>query len=72
LLTIQLTRGENWREPSEILDRRECATNSIEAAASEAWAWLVQSQKHTPERGATHYRVIGLDDLLVGGPEHNE
>ena len=72
LLTIQVTRGESWREPSEIIDSRECSTDSIEAAASEAWAWLVQVQRNTPARGVTHFRVIGPDDLLIGGPERNE
>jgi hypothetical protein len=69
VLMIQLTRGESWREPCEIVDSRECSTDSIDAAAGEARAWLVQTQQHTPERGVTRYRVIGPDDLLIGGPE---
>jgi hypothetical protein len=72
LLTIELTRGHSWREPAEILDRRECATKSVEAAAAEAWAWLVETQKHAPARGATHYRVIGPNELAIGGPTESE
>ena len=67
--TIELTRGESWREPAEIIDRRECATTSVEAATAEAWVWLVETQRHAPERGATHYRVIGeRQEIIVGGP----
>jgi hypothetical protein len=61
--TIELTRGESWREPAEIVDRQECATNSIEAATAEAWVWLVETQKHAPEPGATHYRVVVRDNF---------
>jgi hypothetical protein len=69
--TIELTRGQSWREPAEIIDRRECATHSVAAAAAEAWAWLVETQKHAPTRGATHYRVTGdqHEIVVVGGPE---
>ena len=66
--TIELTRGQSWREAAEIIDRRDCATNSLEAAAAEAWAWLVETQKHTPARGATHYRVLGPQGTVIGGP----
>lgn len=67
---IELTRGQSWHDPAEIIDRRDCATNSLEAAAAEAWAWLVEHQKHTPERGATHYRVGDQQqEIIVGGPE---
>ena len=66
--TIELTRGQSWREPAEVIDRRDCATNSLEAATAEAWAWLVETQKHAPERGATHYRVIGQEHTVLGGP----
>ena len=72
LLTIELTRGQSWREPAEVVDRRECATASIEAAAAEAWAWLVETQKRAPARGATHYRVIGANELVIGGPPGSE
>jgi hypothetical protein len=65
---IELTRGQNWHDPAEIIDRLDCATNSLEAAAAEAGAWLVKHQKHTPERGATHYRVVAGQDTVVGGP----
>jgi hypothetical protein len=66
--TIELTRGSSWCEPAEIIDRRECATNSVNAAAAEAWVWLVETRKHAPARGATHYRVVGEQGMLVGGP----
>lgn len=67
--TIELTRGPSWGEPAEIIGRRECATTSVEAAAAEAWAWLVETQKHAPTRGATHYRVLGeRQEAIVGGP----
>jgi hypothetical protein len=72
LLTIELTRGYSWREPAEIIDHRECATNSAEAAIAEAWAWLVETQKHAPARGATHYRVVGPNELVIGGPPESE
>jgi len=65
---IELTRGQSWHDPAEIIDQRDCATNSLEAAAAEAWAWLVETQKHTPARGATHYRVLGWQDTVIGGP----
>lgn len=68
MFTIELTRGPSWDEPAEIIDRRECATNSVEAATAEAWAWLVETQKHAPARGATHYRVVGEQRTVVGGP----
>ena len=68
VFTIELTRGPSWREPAEIIDSRECATNSLDAAAAEAWAWLVEIQKHAPVRGATHYRVVGKQRTVVGGP----
>ena len=66
--TIELTRGQSWQDPAEIIDRRDCATSSLEAAAAEGWAWLVDTQKHTPARGATHYRVLGSQDMVIGGP----
>jgi hypothetical protein len=66
--TIELTRGQSWREPAEIIDHRDCATSSLKAAAAEAWVWLVETQKHAPERGATHYRVVGQKDTVTGGP----
>jgi len=72
VLTIELIKGHSWREPAEIIDRRECATASIESAAAEAWAWLIETQRHAPERGATHYRVTGPNDLIVGGPPDTE
>ena len=72
MLTIELTRGYSWRSPAEIIDHRECATNSAEAAIAEAWAWLVETQKHAPARGATHYRVVGPNELVIGGPPESE
>jgi hypothetical protein len=72
LLTIELTRGQSWREPAEIVDRRNCATDSVEAAAAEAWAWLVETQNYAPARGATHYRVVGPNELVIGGPPESE
>jgi hypothetical protein len=68
VFTIELTRGPNWRAPAEILDHRACATDSIEAAAAEAWHWLVETQRNLQARGATHYRVIGEREVLCGGP----
>jgi hypothetical protein len=55
-----------------VIDRREWATASLEAAAAEAWAWLVESQKHAPARGATHYRVVGPNEVVVGGPPESQ
>ena len=60
------TRGQSWREAAEIIDHRDCATNSLDAAVAEAWAWLVETQKHAPERGVTHYRVLGHEDTVIG------
>jgi hypothetical protein len=65
---IELTRGSSWDEPVETIDRRECATGSIEAATAEARHWLIEIQKIGPGRGATHYRVIGQDGTVIGGP----
>jgi hypothetical protein len=67
VFTIELTRGSGWDEPVETIDRRECATDSIEAATAEAWHWLVETQEIAPGRGATHYRVIRRDGTVIGG-----
>jgi hypothetical protein len=68
VLIIELTRGSNWREPVETIDRRECDTNSIEFAAAEALYWLIEIQKNAPTRGVTHYRVVAEAGAVVGGP----
>jgi len=68
VLTIELTRGLSWSEPVETIDRRECDTISIEFAAAEALHWLLETQKNTPARGATHYRVIDQGEAVIGGP----
>ena len=68
LFTIELTRGPTWDQPTETIDRRGCATDSIEAATAEALHWLVQTQATVPGRGATHYRVVGENGVTIGGP----
>lgn len=68
MFTIELIRGRDWREPAETIDRRECETDSLAAAAAEARFWLSEIQKTAPARGATHYRVIGDGDTVIGGP----
>ena len=68
MLAIELTRGLSWSEPVETIDRRECDTISIEFAAAEALHWLLETQKNTPARGATHYRVIDQGEAVIGGP----
>jgi hypothetical protein len=65
---IELTRGSRWEEPLETVDRRECETESIAAAVAEAKHWLMQTQKNTPARGVTHYRVVGQSGAAIGGP----
>jgi hypothetical protein len=65
---IELTRGPNWREPVETIDCRECGTQSIEFAAAEGLHWLAETLKNTPSRGATHYRVVGENGAVIGGP----
>jgi len=68
VFTIELTRGSSWQEPAETIDHRECETHSIEFAAAEALHWLVETQKSAPARGATHYRVVGQNGTVIGGP----
>jgi hypothetical protein len=68
MLVIELTRGSNWQEPGETIQRRECDTDSIDFAAAEALHWLISTQKNAPCRGATHYRVLGEAGVVVGGP----
>jgi hypothetical protein len=68
MLVIELTRGSNWQEPAETIQRRECDTDSIDFAAAEALHWLISTQKNAPCRGATHYRVLGEAGAVVGGP----
>jgi hypothetical protein len=65
---IELTRGPSWHEPVETIDCRECGTHSIEFAAAEGLHWLVEAQKNAPSRGATHYRVVGQNGAVIGGP----
>jgi hypothetical protein len=68
VFTIELTSGVSWQQPAETINCRECATDSIEAATAEALHWLVETQDIAPGRGATHYRVIGQDGTMIGGP----
>ena len=68
MFTIELTSGASWDRPAETVDRRECATDSIEAAAAEALHWLVETQEIAPGRAATHYRVVRQDGTVIGGP----
>jgi hypothetical protein len=68
MLVIELTRGSNWQEPAETVQRRECDTDSIDFAAAEALHWLSSTQKNAPCRGATHYRVLGEAGAVVGEP----
>ena len=68
MFTIELTRGDSWQEPAETIDHRECLTDSIASAVAEAKYWLAQTQQNLPQRGATHYRVIGQSGTIVGGP----
>ena len=68
MFTIELTRGSSWEEPVETIDHRECATRSVEAATAEALHWLAETQATAPARGATHYRVVGQDGVVIGGP----
>ena len=68
VFNIELTRGSSWQEPVETIDCRECGTLSIEFAAAEALHWLVETQKNAPVRGATHYRVVGQNGTVIGGP----
>jgi hypothetical protein len=65
---IELTRGPSWYEPVDTIDCRECGTYSIEFAAAEGLHWLVEMQKNAPSRGATHYRVVGENGAVIGGP----
>jgi hypothetical protein len=65
---IELTRGSSWQEPVETIDCRDCGTLSIEFAAAEGLHWLVETQKNAPSRGATHYRVVGENGAMIGGP----
>ena len=65
---IELTRGSTWDDPAEAIDFRECQTDSLDAAIAEARHWLTQVQREQPQRGATHYRVVGTSGAVVGGP----
>ena len=65
---IELTRGPSWHEPVETVDCRECDTHNMEFAAAEALHWLLEMQKNAPSRGATHYRVVGENGTVIGGP----
>ena len=68
MFRIELIRGASWQEPVETVDRRECETNSIDAAVAEAKHWLKQTQKTAPARGVTHYRVVSESGTTIGGP----
>jgi len=68
MFVIELTRGANWQEPAETIDRRECDTDSIDFAAAEGLHWFRKMQKNAPGRGATHYRIVGDAGAIVGGP----
>ena len=49
---------------------REAHLDSVKLTmpTAEAWAWLVETQKHAPARRATHYRVVSEQRTVVGGP----
>jgi hypothetical protein len=68
MFTIELIRGSSWREPVETIDRRECDTNSLEFVLAEARHWLREIQQAAPARGVTHYRIVGRNGTLIGGP----
>jgi hypothetical protein len=65
---IELTRGSSWQEAAEMIDFRECQTETINAVVAEARHWLMQVQREQRQRGATHYRVVGTSGIVVGGP----
>jgi hypothetical protein len=56
MFTIELTTGASWEQPVETIDRRECATESVEVAIAEALHWLTETQKIAAGRGA---RITG-------------
>ena len=68
MFTIELTRGSSCQEPVETIDRRECDTASLEFALAEALHWLREIQQTAPARRATHYRVVGQNGTIIGGP----
>jgi len=68
MFTIELARGSSWQEPVETIDRRYCDTDSLKFALAEALHWLREIQQTAPARGATHYRVLGQDGTVIGGP----
>ncbi len=68
MFTIELTRGSSWQEPVETIHCRECRTDSLEFALAEALHWLREVQQTVPARGVTHYRVVGQNGTVIGGP----
>jgi hypothetical protein len=69
MLVVELTRGPNWQEPVEVIDRRECHTDSVSFAMAEARFWLNQRNRIEPHRGATHYRILDQQgEIVAGGP----
>src|SRR5438477_314831 len=50
MFVIELTRGANWQEPAETIDRRECDTDSIDFAAAEGLHWFRKMQKNAAVR----------------------
>ena len=68
MFTIELIRGSSWQEPVETIDRRQCDTDSLAFALAEALHWLREIQQAAPARGATHYRVVGPNETVLGGP----
>jgi hypothetical protein len=65
---IELTRGPSWNDPNELLDARDCQTDSLNACIAEAKHWLTQTQNDLPHWRATHYRVIDRNGVVIGGP----
>lgn len=68
MYTIEIARGARWDQPTEIIDRRDCLTRSLDACIAEARYWLGQFQTDQPHRGATHYRIVDEAGLVIGGP----
>jgi len=68
LFVIELTRGSTWEQPAQVLDHRECQTESIAFAVGEARHWLMRTQQEQPQRGATHFRIVSPSGAVAGGP----
>jgi hypothetical protein len=65
---IELTRGPSWNDPAELIDIRDCQTDSLNACIAEARHWLTQTKHDLPHWHPTHYRVIDSAGVAIGGP----